>query len=79
MDNTPAGIQTQRPTELFTVRIWREPLGGGREEWRGSVQHVLTGESIYFRDWTHLVAFLVDRAGVESEHDDADPGLPDEP
>lgn len=79
MDGTPAGVQTQRPTELFMVRIWREPLGGGREEWRGSVQQVLTGESIYFRDWAHLLAFLENRAGLESEREAAAVRLPGEP
>jgi hypothetical protein len=46
-------------THLFTVRLWREDLGEGRTEWRGKVQHVLSGEERYFRDWPALNAFLL--------------------
>ena len=45
-------------SELFTVRLWREDRGEGRVEWRGKVQHVLSGETRYFRDWQVLLAFL---------------------
>ncbi len=44
-------------SELFTVRLWREQLGD-RWEWRGKVQHVMSGETRYFRDWQALLAFL---------------------
>jgi hypothetical protein len=42
----------------FTVRIWREELGAGRVEWRGKVQHALSGEARYFREWAELIAFV---------------------
>jgi hypothetical protein len=45
---------------LFTVRVWREDLGGGQHEWRGKVQHVTSGEARYFRTWSALRAFLRD-------------------
>jgi hypothetical protein len=45
-------------SHLFTVRIWREELGDGRIEWRGKVQHALSGEARYFREWTELIAFM---------------------
>jgi hypothetical protein len=45
-------------SELFTLRVWREDLGEGRVEWRGKVQHVMSGETRYFRDWQTLVAFI---------------------
>lgn len=48
-------------SQLFTVRVWLEDLGEGRSEWRGQVQHVLGGETRYFRDWETLVAFIVER------------------
>jgi hypothetical protein len=42
--------------------MWQEELGVGHSEWRGKVQHVLNGETRYFRDWptllTHLQAML---------------------
>lgn len=43
---------------LFTVRLWLEDLGDSRAEWRGQVQHVLSGEVRYFRDWPALIALL---------------------
>lgn len=51
---------TQR-SHLFTVRLWREPLGDGRFEWRGRVQHVLSGERRYFRDWLALERYLEEK------------------
>jgi hypothetical protein len=40
------------------VRVWLEELGDGQKEWRGKVQHTLSGETLYFRDWPMLVAHL---------------------
>ena len=45
-------------SHLFTVRLWTEPLGDGRFERRGRVQHVLSGERRSFRDWPALVRYL---------------------
>ena len=53
-------------SHLFTVRIWREELGGGRIEWRGKVQHPLSGEACYFREWAELIAFMHEQ--VEDIH-----------
>ena len=47
-------------SELFTVRMWPEDVGEGRIEWRGKVQHALSGESRYFREWPALVAFFAE-------------------
>ena len=52
------GQHRQYPTQLFTVRLWQEPLGNGQSEWRGKVQHVASGEVRYFRTWSVLRAFL---------------------
>jgi hypothetical protein len=49
--------QAHHHSHLFTVRIWPEAVGG-ELEWRGKVQHVTSGETRYFRDWSTLVAFL---------------------
>ena len=46
------------PLRVFIVRVWLEPLGAGRVEWRGRAQHVGSGALIYFRDWPTLAAFL---------------------
>ena len=45
-------------SHLFTVRVWREELSADRIEWRGKVQHVLSGETRYFRDWQTLLDFI---------------------
>ena len=53
-----AGRQ-QHQSHLFTLRVWLEDLGDGRAEWRGQLQHVLSGETHYFRQWETLVALLL--------------------
>lgn len=45
-------------SHLFTVRMWLEQLGKGRSEWRGKAQHVMSGQTRYFRDWPALIAFI---------------------
>lgn len=45
-------------SHLFTVRLWTEPLGDDRFEWRGRVQHVLSGRRLVFRDWPALERYL---------------------
>jgi hypothetical protein len=45
-------------SHLFTVRVWAEALGPGSVEWRGRAQHVLSGETRYFREWKDLIAFV---------------------
>jgi len=54
--------ESQHRSQLFTVRVWLEDLGEGRSEWRGKVQHTLSGEACYFRDWQTLVTFMVEKA-----------------
>jgi hypothetical protein len=54
-------------SHLFTVRIWREELGGGRIEWRGKVQYVLSGEARYFREWGDLIAFVREQVGDQTQ------------
>jgi hypothetical protein len=51
---------------LFTVRVWQEDRGDGQSEWRGRVQHLLSGEARYFRDWQTLVAFIAEKATAPS-------------
>jgi len=42
------------------VRIWAEAMGDGQTEWRDKARHVPSGETRYFRDWSTLVAFLLE-------------------
>jgi hypothetical protein len=45
-------------SHFFTLRLWRAEAGDGQTEWRGKLQHVLSGESRYFQNWPALVASL---------------------
>lgn len=54
-----------RHSQLFTVRLWREELGNGQSEWRGQVQHIVSGEMRYFREWPPLEAFLLTKLQTE--------------
>jgi hypothetical protein len=62
---------------LFTVRVWPEAVGDDRVEWRGKVQHVTSGEALFFRDWRSLVEFL--EGALPSKHEQALPPSPDYP
>ncbi len=42
----------------FILRLWQEPLGEDRLEWRGRVQEIASGETAFFRDWPGLIATL---------------------
>ncbi len=51
--------QEQHPhSHLFALRVWEESLGEGNTEWRGRVQEVNSGETLFFRDWPGLIATL---------------------
>lgn len=41
-------------SHLFAVRVWLEKVDGGHFEWRGHVEHVMSGERRYFRTWPAL-------------------------
>ena len=56
-------------SQLFTVRLWYEPVDAGKSEVRMQAKHILTGETRYFRDWGLLAAYLtskLDAPGGES-------------
>jgi hypothetical protein len=45
-------------SQMFTLRVWVEDVGNGRSEIRGTLKHVLSGESHHFRDWATLTTLL---------------------
>ena len=59
-------------SHLFTVRRWLENLGDGRAEWRGQVQHPISGETHSFRDWPRLIAWLIAMLPDPESHPGAD-------
>ncbi|RIK35591.1 MAG: hypothetical protein DCC55_29865 [Chloroflexi bacterium] len=61
-----------RRTHLFTLRLWVEPVAADQAEIRGRVQHVLTGEALYFRTWPALLAFVEEKlAELEAKYPDS--------
>ena len=57
---------------LFVVRMWWEAGDGGAAgEWRGSVEHVPSGEKRYFRDCNALPTFITARLAVKDENESA--------
>jgi len=50
-------------------------VGDDRVEWRGKVQHVTSGEALFFRDWRSLVEFL--EGALPSKHEQSLPPSPD--
>ncbi|HYP42140.1 MAG TPA: hypothetical protein VEX13_17420 [Chloroflexia bacterium] len=60
-----------RQTHAFIVRIWTEPreIRGTKVQWRGSVEHVPTGERCYVNDLDAITAFLaayLEKMGAQS-------------
>lgn len=53
-------VRLPRQSELFTVRLWPEEVSEDQVEWRGRVQHALSGRTGYFRAWSGLLEFFTD-------------------
>ncbi len=48
-----------RPRHLFVVRLWQEPSRAAPPgQWRGSVEHVHSGERQYFSELSDLMGFM---------------------
>jgi len=56
-----AVIRTTRSEHLFVVRIWQEHEAAGKGRWRGSVDHVTSGQKHYFGTTGDLVEFMMRR------------------
>ncbi len=72
MDQT--NQQDMQQSQLFTIRVWTEPLGHDQAELRGEVRHVLTGETRYFREWPALIAYVTGRLVAEDNNRRSDGG-----
>lgn len=51
-------------SQLFLLRLWVEEAGQDGDEWRGKVQHVVSGEAHLFRDWPMLIDLLLTMLSV---------------
>ena len=48
-----------RPQHLFVVRLWQEPSRAAPPgQWRGSVEHVPSGERLHFAALGDLTGFI---------------------
>lgn len=56
-----------RPEHLFVVRMWQEPGASASALWRGSVQHVPSGERAYFMQLADLNEFIRGQLARPSE------------
>ena len=76
-------------SHLFTLRVWDEEVSEGEGEWRGKVQHVISGETRSFRDWQTLISLITgmlpsraspqqpespgDKDGIDTRHEQHQP------
>lgn len=51
-------LNRERPEHLFIVRVWREPTHLKTSEWRGSIEHVPSGQRLYFVSLNDLNDFI---------------------
>ena len=52
---------TARAEHLFIVRMWQEPSPAVAAHWRGYVEHVSSGQRLYFTSLTDLNDFISQR------------------
>ncbi len=62
MDETPS-----RPQHLFVVRMWAETVGPTPAQWRGSVEHISTGQKFYFTSMADMADFINLRLKASTE------------
>lgn len=43
-------------SHLFMLKLWAEMVRPGEIEWRGRLQHVVSGEVRYFHGWPALIS-----------------------
>lgn len=48
----------ERSEHLFIVRVWQEPEQIKTAEWRGSIEHVPSGQRLYFTSFNDLNDFI---------------------
>ena len=56
-----------RTQHLFVVRVWQESGDIAPGPWRGSVEHVRSGQRLYFVSLTDLADFITWRAKSVSQ------------
>lgn len=64
----PQQSDTITPASSFLIRVWPEP--GSATGWRGSVQHVQSGDTAYFGDARKLLLFIAMRGPARFEEEE---------
>ena len=59
-DIDPFAVNT-RAEHLFIVRLWQEPSQLAAAHWRGYVEHVSSGQRLYFTSLADLNDFIGQR------------------
>jgi hypothetical protein len=56
-----------RPQHLFIVRLWSETEDLSQASYRGSVEHIPTGQKLYFTSPDDLTDFIALKTTVQSQ------------
>jgi hypothetical protein len=54
-------VISTRAEHLFIVRMWQEPSQAVSAHWRGYIEHVPSGQRLYFTSLTDLNDFIGQR------------------
>jgi hypothetical protein len=54
-------VVSTRAEHLFIVRMWQEPSQAVSAHWRGYIEHVPSGQRLYFTSLTDLNDFIGQR------------------
>lgn len=58
-------MDAEQATHAFIIRIWREPTASGSVSWRGQVEHLQSGATLYFTDLQDMAAFVALHGNIE--------------
>lgn len=50
--------ETNKFSQLFTLRLWRSEDDTGEFHWRGKLHHINNDEIRYFNEWASLMPLL---------------------
>ncbi len=51
-------LSNERPQHMFIVRVWYEPDPASPGQWRGLVEHVPSGQRMYFVSLADMTDFI---------------------
>ncbi len=58
----------ERHEHLFIVRVWQEPAQVRSGSWRGSIEHVPSGQRLYFVSLVDMDDFIRLRLALPSQN-----------